>query len=130
MLRGIAPRQGFRPPDPRSRELYWGPDRGSRDSLVALGQGVKGVSRIAPRSSGTSAARPSAIGSFNWTKVAQESNAENLVMLPSKEIAGAYGELGKAPRDGAALRQKVRPLSRAVRRFTGAPQPIRHAGAC
>lgn len=29
-------------------------------------------------------------GSFNWTKAAQESNAENLVLLPSREVAAAY----------------------------------------
>jgi phosphatidylserine/phosphatidylglycerophosphate/cardiolipin synthase-like enzyme len=29
-------------------------------------------------------------GSFNWTKAAQESNAENLLVLPSAELAAAY----------------------------------------
>jgi phosphatidylserine/phosphatidylglycerophosphate/cardiolipin synthase-like enzyme len=29
-------------------------------------------------------------GSFNWTKAAQESNAENMVVLPSREAANAY----------------------------------------
>lgn len=29
-------------------------------------------------------------GSFNWTKAAQESNAENLVMLPGREVASVY----------------------------------------
>ena len=29
-------------------------------------------------------------GSFNWTKAAQESNAENLVVLPGREVANAY----------------------------------------
>lgn len=29
-------------------------------------------------------------GSLNWTKAAQESNAENLVLLPGREVASAY----------------------------------------
>ena len=29
-------------------------------------------------------------GSFNWTKAAQESNAENLLVLPNAELAAVY----------------------------------------
>ena len=55
-------------------------------------------------------------GSFNFTKAAEESNAENLLILSSKEVAKAYNELPRSRADKVSRNgREVLPRCRASR---------------